>query len=178
MADFVTFVAQAVMKQQEIGAFFPSSNVLTDTMLRPINFKTAKHIVELGPGTGTMTKVLLERMAKDCRLTVIEINKSFCKKIRQIHDKRLHVIEGNARDLSSHIKKAEYVVSGLPLHNFPLAFHETILREVKKVATIAYIQFHTLPKREQLRQKYFTVTQRKHVLRNIPPSFVYVLTPR
>ena len=46
-------------------------------MLEPINFSNAKCIVEFGPGTGSITKELLNKMPKDALLLVFEINKEF-----------------------------------------------------------------------------------------------------
>jgi len=53
------FIKQFISKPYSTGAVLPSSPDLVQEMLKPIDFERAEHIVELGPGTGVVTKALL-----------------------------------------------------------------------------------------------------------------------
>ena len=44
------------------GTITPSSKVLIKTLLAPIDFTSARCLIELGPGTGCVTRSILERM--------------------------------------------------------------------------------------------------------------------
>ena len=65
------------LKDRQVGAMSPSSRFLANKMLENINFDEAKVIVELGPGTGVFTHVLLEKMRPDATLLVFELNTEF-----------------------------------------------------------------------------------------------------
>ena len=56
------FMAEALADFNTIGAIAPSSRYLTRAMLEPLSLETAKVAVELGPGTGVMTRALLQAL--------------------------------------------------------------------------------------------------------------------
>ncbi len=166
------FVKQFFKNFKQTGAVLPSSEELASAMVLPIDFTKTNHIVEVGAGTGVFTKKILSKMKKDSALTVVEINKEFCQELKKIKDKRLTIIEGNALHLSSCVKKADFVVSGLPLVNFSENERNKILREIRKVGE-KYVQFHYSPLAEKEIKQYFEILNKKHVLKNVPPAIVY-----
>lgn len=168
------FVQQFFKKPLETGAVLPSSPLLAKAMADRINFNKAKTIVELGPGTGSITKELLKRMTKDAKLIAIEINKDFCVELKKISDPRLDILEGDAKHLSRIIKKADVIVSGLPLVSFKEEDHHAVLNEIKKVAK-QYVQFHYSPLGESKMKEHFGKFERKIVLGNVPPAIVYTI---
>lgn len=52
--DF-SFIYQYIVNPKTVGAILPSSRYLCNKMIKEINFKDAKYIVEYGPGTGVIT---------------------------------------------------------------------------------------------------------------------------
>lgn len=166
------FVKHFFKNFKQTGAILPSGNELASAMVEPIDFTKTTHIVEVGAGTGVFTKKILSKMNKNCELTVVEINKEFCNELRKIKDKRLTIIEGNALHLSSCVKKADAVVSGLPLVNFPEEERHKILSEIKKVSE-KYIQFHYSTLAEKEIKQHFEILTKKRVLKNVPPAIVY-----
>ncbi len=169
------FIKQFFKNPRQTGAIMPSSPELAKAMIAPINFKTAKHIVELGPGTGAITKEILKKMSPDAKLTALEICPEFCTELKNLNDKRLKVIHADAQHLSKHVSEADYIVSGLPLVGLPEKTHLKILKEMKKVMKQAYIQFHYSPLGEPYLRKYFKHVSKKIEVKNIPPAIVYVM---
>lgn len=168
------FIKEFIVSPRQTGAILPSGPALTEAMLTPINFSEALHIVELGPGTGAFTHQILRKMRPDAHLTVIEVNKEFIKKMRDIKDKRLTIIHGDAAKLSLHVKSADYIISGLPLVSLPATKRDIILQEIKKTVKNRYVQFHYSPLAEKDIKKHFKITAKKNIARNIPPAIVYV----
>jgi len=166
------FVKHFFKNFKQTGAVLPSGEELANAMVSPIDFTKTTHIVEIGAGTGVFTKKILSKMKKDSALTIVEINKEFCQELKKIKDKRLKVIEGNALHLSSCVKKADFVVSGLPLVNFSNEEQNKILREIKKVSE-KYVQFHYSPLAENAIKQHFEILSKKRVLKNVPPAIVY-----
>ncbi len=171
------FIKQFILHPRRTGAIVPSSPELAKAMLAPVDFEKAKHIVELGPGTGAFTRLILAKMKPDAQLTILELNKDFCEELKHIQDPRLKVIHGNALELSMHVKNADYIISGLPLNNFSKKEHLSILKEIRKVVKQAYVQFHYAPLRENYLKKNFPRVSKKLVVKNIPPAIVYTARP-
>ncbi len=67
------FIKHPVM----VGSVIPSSKVLIDRMLDPVDWATCKLFVEYGPGVGTFTQHILERLAPDATLLTIDTNSDF-----------------------------------------------------------------------------------------------------
>jgi len=166
------FISQFFKSPLQTGAVLPSSPLLAKAMAKSINFKKAKVIVELGPGTGVITKELLARMQKDARLIAVEINRKFCKGLKAIKDPRLKVVKGDARSLSRIVRQADVVVSGLPLVSFGEKDHHKVLGEIKKIAK-HYVQFHYSPLGEAQLKQHFPKFKRAFVVANVPPAIVY-----
>ncbi len=169
------FIKQFFKNPVRTGAILPSSPALVKAMIDPINFKKAKHIVELGPGTGAITKELLKKMKPDAKLTALEICEEFCTELKKWDDKRLTVVHADAQHLSKHVDEADYIISGLPLVGLPEKMHVKILKEVKKVMKHAYIQFHYTPLAEPYLKKHFKHISKKIAVKNVPPAIVYVM---
>jgi len=59
---------------RKIGAFAPSSTFLAAAMTKYVEeYAGAKRILEVGAGTGAITKSLIKRMSKDQHADIVEI---------------------------------------------------------------------------------------------------------
>jgi len=65
MPGWIQFVRQSLSHPQQVGAICASSRSMGWTMTDAIGIGDAKNIVELGPGDGAFTEVILERMSRD-----------------------------------------------------------------------------------------------------------------
>jgi len=159
----------------------PSSKYLTAKMLKTVDFKKVKLIVELGPGTGVFTKEILSQMPADAKLLVFELNDNFFNLLqRDIQDERMILVHDSAEKISEYIKKegflfADYVISSLPLANFPKKLTETILKEsydsLKNQGKYIQFQYSLLSKKNLEAQ--FQAIHISFTPINFPPAFVY-----
>ena len=164
-----------------IGAIVPSSKYLTKEIIKKIDFKNSKNIVELGPGLGTFTKAILEKASDDSRIICFEVNKKFCDHIiKKFADERLIVINIGADKIRKNlknfgIKKADCIVSGLPFRNFSKVKQKKILTEVKKAMNpkSRFILFQYTNGIRKTLYSYFNEVSRVFVPINIPPAFVF-----
>lgn len=102
-----------------VGAILPSGNSLSQLMASQIQATSEGYVVELGPGTGSFTKALVNQGIPENRLILIESSKEFVSYLKRVHPSAT-VIHGNAADLEYHIESiglrtVEHVVSGIPL---------------------------------------------------------------
>src|SRR5260370_32770405 len=103
------FVAEALADFATVGAIAPSSRYLTQAMLRPLPLENARLVVELGPGTGVMTRALLNVLPFDAVVLEFEINSRFTRHLKStISDSRVVVIDAPAEALEEELKRRGY----------------------------------------------------------------------
>jgi hypothetical protein len=72
MNDFALFLGKFLRHGTTIASVAPSSRFLSRTTLRNIDWERATAVIELGAGTGPITRVIAERAKPDCRVVVVE----------------------------------------------------------------------------------------------------------
>jgi phospholipid N-methyltransferase len=118
-----------------LGSLIPSSRFLVDRLLSKVDWSRARTIVEYGPGVGTITSHILERMAPDARLVVFEMNGDFVSYLRRAFpDSRLHVVHGSAENVGIELRRlgckgADYIISGIPFTTMPEELRSRIMKE-------------------------------------------------
>lgn len=159
----------------------PSSRFLTKKMLHSVDFKDAKCIIELGPGTGVITKQIAAQMKSDAQLIVIELNEDFIQNLnKNINDPRVHIIHDSAEQMKVHLNKygcdsADYIISSLPLTTIPAEIRENILSTAHSTLKNdgEFIQFqYSLHQRKNLKS-LFKKVDISYTPLNFPPAFVY-----
>src|SRR3989344_2154688 len=71
------FIKNSVKDFYRVGAVAPSSRFLAERMARATLINNAQTIIELGAGTGAITKELLKILPLQGRITILEINPDF-----------------------------------------------------------------------------------------------------
>lgn len=181
MATKRNFIKQFFRDKQMVGAITPSTRFLGEKMLENVDFDTAKLIIELGPGTGVFTDVIMQRMRKDAKLLTFELNDNFYDTIsKRIDDPRVQIIHDSAEFIDKYLleeekTQADVVISSLPLMIFPETLRNSVVDAsydcLKKDGV--YIQFqYSLQSKKLLESKYKSVTV-KFTVKNFPPAFVY-----
>lgn len=181
MAKKANFLKQFWQEKKMVGAMSPSSKYLANLMLKNIDFKKARVLIELGPGTGVFTKRILEKMQPDAKLLVFELNDTFFNNLsEEIEDERMILIHDSAEHIQKYLNEnglihADYIISSLPLANFPNKLKTAILDASYEslVNNGKYIQFqYSLNSRKNLEDRFQSVHISFTPL-NFPPAFVY-----
>ncbi len=172
------FLKQFFKDFKHTGAVCPSSKGLTKKMLQGIDFSNPVHIVELGPGTGSMTSIILSKMHPKSRLSCIEINPQFCKSLERFSpDQRFKLYQASALNFKSCLEgqPVDYVISGLPLANFQKSEIKEIFNEVETVLSPGgrFVQFQYTMKLDQFFKTRFNHVLKSFAFLNLPPAFVY-----
>jgi phospholipid N-methyltransferase len=122
-----------------LGSVVPSSPFLVDQILGHIGWETARVIVEYGPGVGTFTGAILDRMRPDAHLVAIELNHDFVEFLEaKFRDPRLHVCHGSALEVDTFLRRAnapraDAIVSGIPFSTISLDLRRKILGKSAEV---------------------------------------------
>ena len=111
---------EIIRAPREIGAVFPSSVRLGDTMAALIGGGEEGAVVELGAGTGVITESLLRSGIAPGRLTVIEKSEPFACYLAQRFP-HVRIVHADAGDWPAELGQTavKAVVSCLPLRSLP-----------------------------------------------------------
>lgn len=147
-------------------------------MANCIDKKKQGFVLELGPGTGVVTKAILDASIPSDKLIALEINSQFADPLRKRFPD-VTIIEGNATHLSQLFKNKNIttVISSLPLLSLSDDDREKILKEIQKILSPGgqFIQFtYSRKTKEKFYPKNFVLTHSFTVWRNIPPARVMV----
>lgn len=183
MNDFALFFGKFIRHGTKIASLAPSSPWLSRATVRNVDWDRARVIVELGAGTGPITKVLAEKARPECRVVVLERDHDFAGLLRaRFRDRpNFEVVEGDCRDLASilaglGIQQADYIISGLPVPSFPKELQLELFRVVKKVLSAegSYNQITELPwVYWGLYRRFFEDVRFAFEPRNFPPAGAY-----
>jgi phospholipid N-methyltransferase len=164
-----------------VGSIIPSSRVLIDKMLGPVDWENTRLFVEYGPGVGTFTRPILEHLGEDATLLTIDTNPDFTKYLkRSIDDPRLVAVTGSAADVEKIItdrgfEKADYVVSGLPFSTLPPGVGGAIAEATAKVIRPggAFLVYQFSPKVRDFIAPHFDRLDRGFEWKNVPPATLF-----
>jgi phospholipid N-methyltransferase len=136
------------------GAILPSSRFLARALVSELRRpRPAGRILEVGPGTGSVTRAIARTMLPGDRLDAVEINSRFVMFLQErlLEDRvyapcrdRIQLIHGAVEDLSGE-GLYDFIVSGLPLNNFPVsqvrAIFSAYSRLLRPGGTLTYYEY-------------------------------------
>jgi phospholipid N-methyltransferase len=164
-----------------VGSVIPSSKVLIDKMLGPVRWDEVRLFVEYGPGVGTFTRPILDKMGDDATLIAIDTNPDFIEYLKKdIDDERLIAVAGSAADVQKIIEAhgfdhADYILSGLPFSTLPPGVGDAIGEATAKAirAGGAFLVYQFSPKVRDFIAPYFERIDRGFEWINVPPATLF-----
>ncbi|MGH3984076.1 MAG: class I SAM-dependent methyltransferase [Pseudonocardiaceae bacterium] len=185
----VPFLAAALRNPATMGAVAPSSSHLAAQMAAVVPGVGEPVVVELGPGTGSVTTAIEHRLAGRGRHVAVEIDPVLAEHLR-VEFPDVEVLVGDAAELerllADHdVPVADAVLCGLPWSLISAGAQRAIveataraLRPEGSFTTLAYV--HALPLnparrfRALLGEVFDEVLSTRTVWRNLPPAVAYV----
>lgn len=128
MAENLTlFLGEMLRRPRQVVAVAPSSNAVARKMTRGVE-DVAGPIVEIGPGTGSFTKMLIKRGVAPERLTLLETNERFCEALAKKFP-GVTVMNRPAQDIRDiGLRRIGAVISGVPVLARPQIQREVVGR--------------------------------------------------
>jgi phosphatidylethanolamine/phosphatidyl-N-methylethanolamine N-methyltransferase len=180
------FLKRWLRQPLSMGAVMPSGPLLTRalalTAVREMQGRDG-HVVELGAGTGEVTKALLAAGVASDRLALVERDPELISFLRR-HFRGPRIIEGDAARLPKllareGVAKIATVVSGLPLLSLPAEVVTGIVHGVfealpKGAALVQFTYGPSPPIPKALRENLHLVgAHGRRIWRNVPPAVVW-----
>jgi len=177
------FVARWLANPLQMGSVVPSSPALCRRVVQQVRRGPDEWVLELGAGTGVVSRALLDGGLPPERLAVLEIVPDLADHLRA-RLPSVEVIEGDARALPDLVPRGRHgrigtVICGIPMVLLPLAEQRRFIDAIAAVA----------PGRGFLHYSYCATSplpHRKHGLAarreawtplNVPPASVWRYTP-
>ena len=174
----ISFLGGFIKNPKTVGSVIPSSPRLGKAMASFIKDKENETVIELGAGTGPITKALLKAGMNPKKLTPIEMNEKFVEQLRTKYPE-LNIVQGDASKMTEifpdKVGKVDTIISGLPLKSIPKPIVDAIIEESFKMLKPdgIYVQFtYDLRASKSILLKQCDRIGAKIIMANIPPARV------
>jgi phosphatidylethanolamine/phosphatidyl-N-methylethanolamine N-methyltransferase len=131
--DYRTFFATAVRNPRRMGAATPTSTAVAVTAAQVVPTSGTPVVVELGPGTGSLSNAIHARLPDGARHIGIELGADLVRHLRA-NKPWLEVVHGDAADLLALLKdigvtEVDALISSIPWSLLDNDTQENILRQ-------------------------------------------------
>lgn len=159
------------------GSILPSSRGLARALTSPLRRSpnVPRRILEVGPGTGAVTIEILRCLRPNDHLDIVEVNAQFIAVLErrfaeeplfQRHRKQARLIHAALQEVAGE-GVYDFMISGLPLNNFPVALVRDIFRAYRRLlkpgGILSYFEYLAI---RQLKRLFINAKDRRrlHVL--------------
>ncbi len=202
-SDYGTFWKVSRNSFKTTGSVMPSSPFLAKALTTALDGpREAAHILEVGPGTGVVTKAIAREMRPADRLDCVELNPQFSDHVRRLveTDAVFNVSRDRIRVIETGVEKLEgenvydFIISGLPFNSFSSELVQTVFdafsRLLKPGGVLSYFEYEFVRHLQrpfvsrdsrarlhgvgQVVTKYISAYQKRYqrVFINVPPAIV------
>lgn len=177
----IRFFKGMMDRPKTTGSIIPTSSVTARKMASVIDLQSGLPVLELGPGTGAITKAILARGLPPERLVAVEYSTDFYQHLQRTYP-GVRLINGDAFDIEKTLGDLkdltfDCVISAVPLLNFPMQDRikmlESLLdrlpagRPVMQISYGAVSPIIAQPDRYHIQHFDF-------IVRNIPPAQLWI----
>lgn len=164
-----------------VGAILPTSLITAKRMASVIDTHSGLPVLELGPGTGVITKAILAHGVKPADLYSVEYSPDFVEHLNKAFPD-VNIIHGDVFDLDSALgekkdQQFDSIISAVPMLNFPMESRiklmEELLSRIPRGRPLMQITYGPRPPVPSGKGNY-TVQHYDFVVRNVPPAQLWV----
>jgi phospholipid N-methyltransferase len=136
------FYGEFRRQYRNTGSILPSSRSLARALVSEMRRASGpRRILEVGPGTGAVTAEIVRQLRPEDRLDIVEINEHFVDVLRRrfAEEPLFQGRREQARLIHAPLQNVpgegvyDFMISGLPLNNFPLALVRDILKAYRRL---------------------------------------------
>ncbi len=167
----------------QMGSIVPSSPTLCRNVARQMRVSGDQFALELGAGTGVISRALLDAGLPPEKLYVVEIVPDMAEHLRRVLP-GVNVIEGDARQLPSllpeHVRgNIGSVVCGIPLVLLPVPEQRRFIDAMEAVAPgVGFLHYsYCVTSPLPYRKHALDARRESWTPRNFPPASVWRYTP-
>ena len=186
MNENIQFLQAFLKNPGKVGSITPSSPELAQKMIAGIRPGDKKVVLELGVGTGAITKFLQDMVPDNRSYLGVELDKDLVRSLKRNYPE-LEIVRGNAAQAvaihnRSGLGKVGYIICCLPFVSLPNEVGEQILLEVEKFMqqgcifrTFQYAHGYYFPSaiklREFMNKRFGKARKSRLIVKNVPPAY-------
>jgi len=156
LAHTISFFRRYIAAPDVVGAVAPSSRGLARALAEPFAQRDRPaSVLEVGAGTGAVTRGIAAQFGSQDRLDIYEIEPSFADTIEKdllsvdplatgLREGRVRLVRAPIQSLDA-VDRYDYVISGLPFTIFSMedleAIFDVIRRALKPGGTMSYFEY-------------------------------------
>ncbi len=190
LREHLLIASKFLRNPRTVGAVSASSKAMAREMVREIPTDKPVNVVELGPGTGSFTRAIVERIAPGSRFLAIELDGEFVERLRPRWPS-VEFVLASAEELEHLVKKrnlqpVDHIVSGLPFASLPVDVSRKVMDGIQHTlrpggtfTTFQYLHGYWMPPGRTFRREMSVrmgAPHRQLVLKNFPISFILTWT--
>ena len=136
----IQFFSIAFRNMKTVGTICPSTPMLAKALAQSvIDAQSPKRVLEVGPGTGPMTKEILKALRPGDEFDVVELSSEFCHDLetrilgpwrRRLKNTRITLHNAAIQEAELDAASYDCVVCGLPFNNFEHELVESIMHRM------------------------------------------------
>lgn len=186
MNENIQFLQAFLKNPGTVGSITPSSPELARRMVSGIRPAHDNVVMELGVGTGAITKFLQEIVPDDSSYLGIELDRDLVRSLKKNYPD-MKIVRGNALEADaihrrSGLGKVGTIICCLPFVSMPNEVGDKILQEIDKFMqrgctfrTFQYAHGYYFPSairlREFMRDRYGKSKRSSLIVKNVPPAY-------
>ena len=180
MSDALLFARKFARKGRAIASIGPSGPDMCEAMVRDLDFSRPGVIVELGAGTGAITRSIVSRLQPHHRFIAVELESDFVDILRGRFP-QTEIVRGDATSMEGTldqlgVRQVRYVLSGLATPHLPLRaqvrLHRWLMNRLDPDG--AYVQITYVPRiYANYYRRHFRDVRYTPIWKNVPPGGVF-----
>ena len=191
LREHILMVSRFLRSPSTVGAVSASSRAMARMMVARLPTDRPVRVVELGPGTGSFTSAIVQRVARGSKILAIDLEQTFIDRVRQRWP-TVDAVCASAADLEKLVNErkmapVDHIISGLPFASLPTDMTRQILDGIEHVlrpggtfTTFQYLHGYGLRPgrnfRADMSRRMGGLPSRRLVLKNFPLSFILTWT--
>ena len=177
----IRFFKGMMQGPKTVGAIVPTSSVTAKRMASVIDVKSGLPVLELGPGTGVITKQILARGVPAAKIVSVEYSEDFYRRLVEDYA-GVNFIHGDAFDLKNILggfadQTFDCVISAVPMLSFPMEARiqllEDLLSRIPQGRPVVQITYGPVSPIIAKPDRYH-IQHFDFVVRNIPPAQLWI----
>jgi phosphatidylethanolamine/phosphatidyl-N-methylethanolamine N-methyltransferase len=177
----IRFFKGMMQGPKQVGAIAPTSSITARKMASVVDVTSGLPVLELGPGTGVITKQILARGVQPEKIVSVEYSRDFYERLVKDYA-GVNFIHGDAFDLEKTLgalagQTFDSVISAVPLLSFPMEARIRLIDDLlsripagRPVVQITYGPVSpVIAKPDRYHIQHFDF-----IVRNIPPAQLWI----
>lgn len=171
---------KAFLDDKVVASIAPSSKFLVQRVIKAMDLRNARVVVEYGAAGGVMTREILSHLPSDGKLIALELNAKLFLSLKAMRDPRLIAVHGDVRRIervlaAAGVDSADIFVSGIPFAFLrPRERHELLTKTSNFLKPGGrFVAYQVTTHLIGLLEDYFSKVKTEFEIRNLPPHFVF-----